>query len=288
VKARQAEVQRHRNEADIQEDDMKMAKLYEATGALVAGMDKKKAAKQAASVAFAVANGNGAPHMRVVARVVAHTLTVIGDRQPDGASAVTPALDSGPAPAPAAGWEQAIRAVQELRQAGSDAQTAARDNVAVAPRLAQGSTVKPGGPVTDGWQQAVKLLSQSSPGSAGPVSNSPPDAKAESSAKERTISRGVLTGQYDAANIGAFSFNLYRGIQLQVNMLRASGNVGGQFWIADLQPMTWHRLKDRSARLLPVWIRVNGPDVETQVGDGPGNALVLQATDMLHRSTLGG
>ncbi len=34
---------------------MKMAKLYEATGALVAGMDKKKAARQAASVASAAA-----------------------------------------------------------------------------------------------------------------------------------------------------------------------------------------------------------------------------------------
>jgi hypothetical protein len=34
---------------------MKMAKLYEATGALVAGIDKKKAARQAASVASAAA-----------------------------------------------------------------------------------------------------------------------------------------------------------------------------------------------------------------------------------------
>jgi hypothetical protein len=49
---------------------MKMAKLYEATGALVAGMDKKKATKHAASVA--VANGNGAPHMRGIACIVAH------------------------------------------------------------------------------------------------------------------------------------------------------------------------------------------------------------------------
>jgi hypothetical protein len=45
---------------------MKMAKLYEATGALVAGMEKKKAARQAALVASAVANGNGAPHVQVV------------------------------------------------------------------------------------------------------------------------------------------------------------------------------------------------------------------------------
>jgi hypothetical protein len=183
-----------------------------------------------------------------------------------------------------ADWEQAVRAVQKLRQAGSDAQTAARENVAVAP----GSTVKSGGRVTDGWQQAVQLMAQSSSGSdPGSVGNSPADAKTKPSAKERTISRGVLTGQYDAANIGAFSFNMYRGIQLQVSMLRASGNIGGQFWIADLPPMTWHRLKDRGARLLPVWIRVNGLDVEAQVGDGPGNALVLQATDMLPRSTQG-
>jgi hypothetical protein len=67
---------------------MKMAKLYEPTGALVAGMDKKKAARQAASVASAVANGNGAPHIRVVARIVAHTLTAIGNQQADGAAAV--------------------------------------------------------------------------------------------------------------------------------------------------------------------------------------------------------
>ena len=112
---------------NCKEDDMKMAKLYEATGALVAGMDKKKAAKQAASVALAVANGNGAPHMRVVARVVAHTLTAIGDQQADGATSVTPALGFGseagpaaePAAAPVAGGEQAVRAVQKLRQAGS-------------------------------------------------------------------------------------------------------------------------------------------------------------------------
>src|SRR5690348_11908908 len=52
------------------------------------GMDKKKAARQAASVASAVANGNGAPHMRVVARIVAHTLTAIGNQQADGAAAV--------------------------------------------------------------------------------------------------------------------------------------------------------------------------------------------------------
>jgi hypothetical protein len=271
---------------------MKMAKLYEATGALVAGMDKKKAARQAASVASAIANGNSAPHTRAVARVVAHTLTAIGNRQDDEATAVTPAPGLGseagpaaePAAAPVADWEQAVRAVQKLRQARSGAQTAARENVAVAP----GSTVKSGGRVTDDGQQAVQPMAQGSPGS-GPVSagNSPGDAKAEPSAKERTISRGVLTGQYDAANIGAFSFSMYRGIQLQVSMLRASGNTGGLFWIADLPPMTWHRLKDRGARLLPVWIRVNGLDLEAQVGDGPGDALVLQATDILPRSTQG-
>src|SRR6266702_8689720 len=111
---------------------MKMAKFYQATGALVAGIDKKKAARQAASVASAVANGNGAPHMRVVARVVAHTLTAIGNQQADGAAAVTPGPGSesgaGTATEPTAGWEQAVRAVQKLRQARADMQTAAREN----------------------------------------------------------------------------------------------------------------------------------------------------------------
>jgi len=160
--------------------------------ALVAGMDKKKAARQAASVASAIANGNSAPHTRAVARVVAHTLTAIGNRQDDEATAVTPApglgSEAGPAAeptaAPVAGWEQAVRAVQKLRQARSSAQTAARENVAVAP----GSTVKSGGRVTDDGQQAVQPMAQGSPGS-GPVSagNSPGDAKAVTGSWRRGV-----------------------------------------------------------------------------------------------------
>jgi hypothetical protein len=97
----------------------------------------------------------------------------------------------------------------------------------------------------------------------------------------RAAARGTLSGQYDTVNIGAFAFSLYNSSQLQVNQLRSSGNVGGQFWLADLPAGIWHRLSDRGERLLPVWIRIHGIDVDVQVQGGPSSAPILQATDML-------
>ncbi|WP_410791196.1 hypothetical protein [Kribbella sp. C-35] len=145
---------------------------------------------------------------------------------------------------------------------------------ATAEQQNQGTAGPPGNsgrtPGNDSWQKARQLLD---------------DARPKESA--RTATRGILSGQYDCVNVGAFAFNLYNSSQLQVNQLRASGNVGGQFWIADLPVGAWHRLKDRGDRRLPVWIRKKGIDVEVQVGDGPSTAPELQATDMLHRSTLG-
>jgi hypothetical protein len=257
---------------------MKMAKLYEATGALVAGMDKKKAARQAASVASAVANGNGAPHVRVVARVVAHTLTAIGNPQADGAAAVTPAPGSGsgagPAAEPAAGWEQAVRAVQKLRQARSGAQTAARENspdtdaALVAERRASAE------PASMNWAEAQNE----------PQPRAYPSAAPESSPPVRQAIRGSLAGDFDTANIGAYAFSLYRSnynVQLQVNALRQSGNVGGQFSLSGIPDDAWRHLRDRGNRPLPVWVLLHDFVVEVQVDDGPADAPVLYPTDML-------
>lgn len=139
---------------------------------------------------------------------------------------------------------------------------------------------------TDGWQHALHLLQAARSQGPGPAGGSPAPTSgaptATPSGKGRTVSRGTLSGRYDAANIGPFAFTFYNGTQLQVNQLRASSNVGGQFWLADMPAGTWHRLKDRGERLLPVWIRVHGIDVEAQVGDGPSGAPILQATDMLN------
>jgi hypothetical protein len=261
---------------------MRAIKLYGATGALVAGMDKRKAAKQAAAVAFAVANGNGAPGMRVVARVVAHTLTAIGDRQADGAAAVTPVLDSGsdagpvaePAAAKAAGWEQAVRAVQKLRQAGSGAQTAAPEHVSDADAALPTERLATAAPA------GVNLAEAQDEARARAY----PSAAPEPSPPARQGTRGSLAGDFDVANIGAYAFSLYRSkynVQLQVNQLRASGNVGGQFSLGGIPEDTWHRLLDRGNRVLPVWVLIHDCVVEVQVDDGPADAPRLSPTDML-------
>jgi hypothetical protein len=236
-------------------------------------MDKKKAARQAASVASAVANGNGAPHVRVVARVVAHTLTAIGNPQADGATAVTPAPGSGSGAGPAAGWEQAVRAVQKLRQARSGAQTAARENspdtdaALVAERRASAE------PTSMNWAEAQNE----------PQPRAYPSAAPESSPPARQAIRGSLAGDFDTANIGAYAFSLYRSnynVQLQVNALRQSGNVGGQFSLSGIPDDAWRHLRDRGNRPLPVWVLLHD-FVVVQVDDGPADAPVLYPTDML-------
>jgi hypothetical protein len=92
-----------------------------------------------------------------------------------------------------------------------------------------------------------------------------------------------LTGAFDAANIGGFSFSFYKGTQLVVNQMRAPGSVGGTFWLGDLPGDVWHRLNDRGDRLLPVWIKADGIDLDVMVGGGQNNAPVLNPTDVLPR-----
>jgi len=257
---------------------MKMAKLYEATGALVAGMDKKKATKHAASIAFAVANGNGAPHLRGIARVVGHTLTAIGNQQAGGAAAVTLAPGSGsgagPAAEPTAGWEQAVRAVQKLRQARSGAQTAARQN-----RPDTDAAL-----VAEGLAAAAPTRMNGAEAQNEPQPRTYPSAAPESSPPAQQGIRGSLAGDFDTANIGAYAFSLHRSnynVQLEVNALRASGNVGGRFFLGGIPNDTWHRLSDRGNRLLRVWVLLHDFVVEVQIDDGPAEAPLLHATDML-------
>ncbi len=254
---------------------MKMAKLYEATGALVAGIDKKKAARQAALVASAVANGNGAPHMRVVARVVAHTLTAIGNPQADGAAAVTPApgsgSEAGPAAEPAAGWEQTVRTVQKLRRSG--AQTAARENSPYTDAALFAERRATAAPAS---RNGAEVQNEAKPRAC-------PSAAPESWPPAPQAIRGSLAGVFDTANIGPYTFSLSRSnynVQLQVGALRQSGNVGGQFSLSGIPDDTWRHLRDRGNRPLPVWVLLHDFVVEVQIDNGPADAPVLYPTDM--------
>jgi hypothetical protein len=250
---------------------MKMAKLYEATGALVAGMDKKKAARQAALVASAVANGNGAPHTRIVARVVAHTLTAIGNPQADGAAAVTTALGSeaGPAAEPDISDSlQASFAPAPVPQTPTD----------------RGTTIQ--------WQQVaeamrrVQTLGASADfDRAGSTPQTSPRAsgQARSAASPRRVERGTMTGSYDAVNVGSFTFSVMRSqqnVQLSVGQIGVPGNAGGLFSLIGVPASVWVRLQDRGNRLLPVWVGVDGQTVEIMVGDGPQSAPILRAIDV--------
>ena len=226
---------------------MKMAKFYQATGALVAGMDKKKAARQAASVASAVANGNGAPHMRVLARVVAHTLTAIGNPQADGAAPVTPGPGSGsgtgPATEPTAGWEQALRAVQKLRQARLSESPTARIEGASVSDPATTTSEQDGGYCPQDHQSILQ----------GPFA-----------APAQTVLRGPL----DTANCGDFSFSLYTA-QLLVSMLGTSGGIGGEYHVPSLPLHVWTRLIGRGGDPLPIIVYRDHGELALRVGNVP-------------------
>jgi hypothetical protein len=266
--------------------------IYRMAAAAVSQMDKETAARGVAAVARAVANeeghpglrraakvvadtlqegaaeepsapetpastaATGAPRMRVIAQLVAHTLTAVGDRPAAGAPAVAPASATAPATDPAAGWEHTIRAVQQLRDARNGGGAVRKPEPAEAPQAAVAAN----------------------PGTAP-----------EASSTRREVTRGTLAGVFDTANIGGYTFSLNRSnynTQLQVNQLRASGNVGGQFSIGELPKNTWYRLLDRGNRLLPVWILVHDYAVEVQLDDGPDGAPLLSPTDMLPKNTL--
>jgi hypothetical protein len=222
---------------------MKMAKLYEATGALVAGMDKKKAARQAASVASAVANGNGAPHVRVVARIVAHTLTAIGNPRADGAAAVTPSPGSGSGAGPAAGWEQVVRDGRKLRQARLTESPTARIEGASVSDPATTTSEQDGGYCPQDHQSILQ---------------SPFAAPAQT----------VLRGPSDTANCGDFSFSLYTA-QLLVSMLGTSGGIGGEYHVPSLPLHVWTRLIGRGGHPLPIIVYRDHGELALRVGNVP-------------------
>ena len=223
-----------------------MSKFLKGIAAIaMASVDKQSASQLGATAARSVAGRNAHPGVKFVAGLVAEGLSATAQR---------------PGVAPP--------------QGGS----------------APGRQPSTGGAGNDGWLQARQVLQQAArqrtearststePVNSVGATNTRPEAG-------RVVSRGTLSGQYDTANIGAFSFSWYRGIQLQVNQLRVSGNIGGQYWMADIVPGTWHRLTDRGGRVLPVWVAKDGIDLDVQVGDGPSGAPILKPTDMLPRAT---
>jgi hypothetical protein len=136
-----------------------------------------------------------------------------------------------------------------------------------------------------GWQKALQLLQSRSTESEGrqavPVPKQPAHRPPTEAGTGRRAARGILSGAYDTANIGSFALSLYNGQQLSVSQLRAPGNIGGNFWLGELPTGTWVRLKDRGDRLLPVWISINGHDVDVQVGGGPEDAPIVSPVDIL-------
>jgi hypothetical protein len=94
------------------------------------------------------------------------------------------------------------------------------------------------------------------------------------------VLQGFLAGYYDTVNIGTYGFTLIQGAELLVGSFRSSdsGNIGGQFQVEHLPAAVWHRLKDRGARLLPIWVQWRGDELHILVGSGPANARVINAT----------
>jgi hypothetical protein len=89
---------------------------------------------------------------------------------------------------------------------------------------------------------------------------------------------------FDALAAGASGFLLEDAPEHELlAAIRVVASGGSQFWLADVPSGTWRRLKDRRERLLPIWIRVHGLEVDVQVGDRPSRAVVLPAIDVLPR-----
>lgn len=151
------------------------------------------------------------------------------------------------------------------------------------------------GQVTEGqWQQIAEAMqsvrSSDRAGAAnaarrssiGTGSSFSPPGSASRAQRGRPVARATLAGDYDAANIGGFTFGLFRSqrnAQLTVGQLGVPGHVGGLFSLESLPRSTWIRLQDRLSRPLPVWILVEGPTVELMVGSGPENVPVLRPVD---------
>lgn len=120
-------------------------------------------------------------------------------------------------------------------------------------------------------QRAVEQAAEGNPG-----------RRVEAAVDGRSVSRGTLAGAFDTANIGSFTFHLYRSahnVQLGVGQLGSAGNVGGQFSLVEVPSARWTRLIDRANRPLPVWILLEESRVEVTVGSGPPNAPILRPVD---------
>ena len=166
--------------------------LKDAAALAASSVDKGSAAQLAASLSERIASRTDSPvSVRVVARLVAQGLNASLQQQP-------------------------VHAPERSAATGQ-------------------ASALPGAP-SDGWQQALRVLqgpaTKPSSATAGAGSPRPPTARTATPAARReapTVFRGTLTGYYDVANIGAFSFSLYNARELQVDQLRAPGNVGGRF-----------------------------------------------------------
>jgi hypothetical protein len=109
-----------------------------------------------------------------------------------------------------------------------------------------------------------------------------PPAAARTAQPAGSVSRATLSGAFDAANIGGFSFTSSRSghnLQLSVGRLGAPGNIGGVFSLEAVPPRTWLRLEDRVGRVLPVWVLIDLPNIDVAVGGGPPDAPVVQPVD---------
>ena len=135
---------------------------------------------------------------------------------------------------------------------------------------------------------AAELPAQTAPNTARPrptgpyTAGEPRNRSLAPGHAPRSVSRGTLSGRYDALNVGGFSFALMRShqnVQLSVGQLNAPGNVGGLFSLTGLPPETWTRLEDRVGRTLPVWVLLADLDVELMVGDGPAATPLIRAVD---------
>lgn len=130
-----------------------------------------------------------------------------------------------------------------------------------------------------GWQRALDTLGRDTgPSAAATTAATRPRATTARTAPT-DATRGILSGYYDTANIGRYTFSLMNGVQLQVGTPRSPGNIGGLFWLEAMPQGVWHRLDDRNHRLLKVWVRWRGHDLDVMVDAGPDGAAVVSASD---------
>jgi hypothetical protein len=138
-------------------------------------------------------------------------------------------------------------------------------------------------PDNRGWQRALDAMTAAPVPRGGTTEPGDDTTLLETREAPMTKSpplKGLLTGYYDTANIGRYTFTLMNAVQLGVGYPRNPGNIGGQFWLQDMPDGAWHRLKDRGARFLDIWVRWQNHDLHVLVGHGPEKSPVLTATDL--------